>query len=57
MTAVGYKQRIRAVIQNLNEAFAKELAKAEHFRVIGDFESTSNLGASLKPRQVTRDEF
>ncbi|KAK4677698.1 hypothetical protein QC764_0047510 [Podospora pseudoanserina] len=57
MTAVGYKQRIRAVIQNLNEVFAEELAKAGHFRAIGDFESTSNLGASLKPQQVTRDEF
>ncbi|KAK4172569.1 putative vacuolar sorting protein VPS1 [Triangularia setosa] len=57
MTEIGYKQRIRAVIQNLNEGLAKELGSAGHFRAVMNFESARSPGASLKPQQVTRDEF
>ncbi|KAK4197977.1 putative vacuolar sorting protein VPS1 [Triangularia verruculosa] len=57
MTDMGYKQRIRAVVQNLNEGFASEMGRTGHFRVITDFKSGTTSSDLSEPQQVTRDEF
>ncbi|KAF3765411.1 hypothetical protein M406DRAFT_345845 [Cryphonectria parasitica EP155] len=52
----GYQQRIRAVVQNLNLRFAKELSTRGHrHQIIDSFESGS--ASSPKGISVTRNEF
>jgi len=54
LTETGYQQRIRAVVQNLNQSFASDLVKSGHYRHITE-ERTPDL--SLGPKLITRDEF
>lgn len=58
-TESGYQQRIRAVVQNLNEEFAAEMSARGHYREIVDIMSapaSSQVAAadSATPRGVTK---
>ncbi|KAI0123379.1 P-loop containing nucleoside triphosphate hydrolase protein [Xylariales sp. AK1849] len=50
----GYLRRIRAVIQNLNDQFAKDLSTRGHHRHTTDFKEASAMKHCI---YVTRDEF
>ncbi|RYO91894.1 hypothetical protein DL764_008220 [Monosporascus ibericus] len=54
LTETGYRQRIRAVVQNLNESFASDLAKSGHYRQITE-EKTPDLASG--PKSISRNEF
>ncbi|SPQ23961.1 4aabc9d3-cb0e-4cab-b923-e71054945ea4 [Thermothielavioides terrestris] len=57
-TEVGYQQRLRAIIQNLNEDFAKEMSRAGHYREITDEPSAAGpSGESSTAIKITRSEF
>ncbi|KAK6948762.1 hypothetical protein Daesc_010533 [Daldinia eschscholtzii] len=49
----GYRQRIRAVVQNLNRKFAEELTERGHKREISSKTSTSSNG----PEYITKDKL
>lgn len=54
---LGYKQRIRAVIQNLNRSFAKEITDHGHYRQVA---LTVTVAEEIKPNEpivITRDAF
>ncbi|KAJ8105255.1 hypothetical protein ONZ43_g7497 [Nemania bipapillata] len=51
-TDLGYQQRLRAVIQNLNRQFAKEMAQSGHARKVLPTKNTSS-----QQNAVTRDAF
>jgi GTPase SAR1 family protein len=51
----GYQQRLRAVVQNLNQDFAKKLVKYGHYREITDSESSDLVPKRVLP--ITRDAF
>jgi GTPase SAR1 family protein len=62
----GYKQRIRAIVQNLNRDFAKDLATSGHYRAITASESEGNADTGKgkgtgqppeKPIPITRTAF
>ncbi|CAG8013332.1 unnamed protein product [Penicillium salamii] len=43
-TDIGYKRRIRAVIQNLNAEFAANLARYGHYRQLDPLEENNSIG-------------
>lgn len=49
-TTEGYHRRMRAVIQNLNEEFAKEISMSGHLRSIVP-------GRAIGSKQITQDKF
>ena len=51
----GYQKRIRAVMQNLNEEFADNIARRGHRRGITESKSTSDIPEHVTP--ITRDEY
>ncbi|KAJ8117818.1 hypothetical protein OPT61_g1076 [Boeremia exigua] len=57
-TDIGYEKRIRAVIQNLNESFAKTMTREGHYYVITDpcDDDPIEIG-STKVKVVTRKQF
>jgi GTPase SAR1 family protein len=58
-TETGYHQRLRAIIQNLNEDFAHEISVHGHYRQIDDEPSAGGLGSMESPNaiKITRDAF
>ncbi|CAG7915437.1 unnamed protein product [Penicillium olsonii] len=54
-TEIGYKRRIRAVIQNLNVAFAANLARYGHYRQLDLTEESKAIGEHQI--QMSRDEY
>lgn len=58
-SAKGQQQRIRAVIQNLNQEFADDLTKNGHYRTFtkSDETSTALKDNTDSPVRVSRDEF
>ncbi|RYP32724.1 hypothetical protein DL767_005058 [Monosporascus sp. MG133] len=54
LTETGYRQRIRAVVQNLNESFASELVKSGYYRQITDEKMPDS---SSGPKSISRNEF
>ncbi|KAK3903389.1 interferon-induced GTP-binding protein Mx [Staphylotrichum tortipilum] len=54
----GYHQRIRAIVQNLNQDFASEMSRRGHLHEVVD-SVTSPFDASSPPRviRITRDQF
>ncbi|KAK3290544.1 P-loop containing nucleoside triphosphate hydrolase protein [Chaetomium fimeti] len=58
-TQPGYEQRIRAVVQNLNEDFASKLSLQGHYRQVVDG-TPETVDASSDPQkvvQISRDDF
>lgn len=53
-TDEGYKKRIRAVVQNMNETFASDLATAGHYREITDYKDATHLGGAIP---ITREDL
>jgi GTPase SAR1 family protein len=55
----GYQQRLRAVIQNLNEDFSQEISVHGHYRQLTDKPSAVGLKSVASPDaiQITRDDF
>ena len=51
----GYQKRIRAVIQNLNQDFAEQIARRGHRREVTDSKNTGDISRSVNP--ITRDAF
>ncbi|KAK4095885.1 hypothetical protein N658DRAFT_519494 [Parathielavia hyrcaniae] len=56
-TESGYQQRIRAVIQNLNEDFASEMSLRGHHHQVVDPESKAVPSDSHDVVYITRDDF
>jgi GTP-binding protein EngB required for normal cell division len=57
-TTPGYEQRIRAVVQNLNEDFASKLSLQGHYRqVIDGNPATTDTTDSHGVVQISRDDF
>ncbi|CAG8197859.1 unnamed protein product [Penicillium salamii] len=54
-TDVGYKRRIRAVIQNLNAEFAANLARYGHYRQLDITEENDAIGEHQI--QISRDDY
>jgi GTP-binding protein EngB required for normal cell division len=54
LTVEGYQQRIRAVVQNLNESFASELVERGHYWRLTE---GSVPNEPPEPKSITRDEF
>ncbi|KAJ5335737.1 uncharacterized protein N7506_005673 [Penicillium brevicompactum] len=54
-TDVGYKRRIRAVIQNLNAEFAANLARYGHYRQLDITEENDSIGEHQI--QMSRDDY
>ena len=53
-TDEGYKKRIRAVVQNMNETFASSLATGGHYREITDDKATTPSGGGIP---ITRKDL
>ncbi|ORY60239.1 dynamin family protein [Pseudomassariella vexata] len=55
----GYQKRIRAVVQNLNQKFAKDIAEHGHFREVVKTETVPDVSTKVseKVTPITRDEF
>lgn len=53
-TDEGYKKRIRAVVQNMNETFASDLAIGGHYREITDDADATQSGGAIP---ITRDDL
>ncbi|KAL2156650.1 hypothetical protein VTH82DRAFT_1395 [Thermothelomyces myriococcoides] len=53
----GYEQRIRAVVQNLNEEFAAELRRRGHYRQVVDDDSESSSSVPEGVIKISRDEY
>ncbi|CAN8095619.1 unnamed protein product [Discula destructiva] len=51
----GYKQRIRAVIQNLNRDFANEMSERGHYRQITATATATEIGSTTV--YITREDF
>ncbi|EAQ88463.1 hypothetical protein CHGG_05082 [Chaetomium globosum CBS 148.51] len=57
-TTSGYEQRIRAVVQNLNEDFASKLSLQGHYRQVIDGEpATADTSDPHEVAQISRDDF
>jgi GTPase SAR1 family protein len=58
-TERGYQQRLRAIIQNLNEDFADEISVQGHYRQLVDEPSAGGAGSVVSPTaiKITRDDF
>lgn len=57
-TTPGYEQRIRAVVQNLNEDFASNLSLQGHYRqIIDGTPATADATDSHGVIQISRDDF
>ncbi|KAK4150761.1 interferon-induced GTP-binding protein Mx [Chaetomidium leptoderma] len=57
-TELGYQQRIRAVVQNLNESFASNMSLRGHYHQITDLEVAEPVSASsCDVVRITRDDF
>ncbi|CAG8006506.1 unnamed protein product [Penicillium salamii] len=54
-TDIGYKRRIRAVIQNLNAEFASNVARYGHYRQLDTLEEVDSLGEHQV--QTSRDDY
>lgn len=59
LTEEGYQQRLRAIIQNLNEDFAEEMRTKGHYREIVDKlpDKKPSRPKPGRPIPVTREEF
>lgn len=53
----GYHQRIRAVIQNMNREFAKEISEKGHYREITTKAGTNDAEPATGVIGISRDEF
>lgn len=53
-TNEGYKKRIRAVVQNMNETFASDLATTGHYREITDEKDATHSGGAIS---ITREDL
>ena len=56
-TETGYQQRIRAIIQNLNEDFASEISLRGHYREITDQEQDDTSNESRGATRLSRERF
>ena len=56
-TDPGYQQRIRAVVQNLNEDFASTIALRGHYRQVVDSTSALISAKDSVVIQITKDKF
>jgi GTPase SAR1 family protein len=57
-TASGYQKRIRAVVQNLNETFAENMACEGHrYAITGPFDEAPSQERSPKVRALGRSDF
>ncbi|KAH6632477.1 P-loop containing nucleoside triphosphate hydrolase protein [Chaetomium tenue] len=54
LSEAGYQQRIRAVVQNLNQSFASDLVNFGHYRHITEGRTPDQ---PLRPESITRDDF
>ncbi|KAK3312206.1 P-loop containing nucleoside triphosphate hydrolase protein [Apodospora peruviana] len=56
-TKKGYHQRIRAIVQNLNDDFAYDISKMGHYREIYEAEIPFRIISSKGVTAITKNEF
>ncbi|KAK3991117.1 P-loop containing nucleoside triphosphate hydrolase protein, partial [Cladorrhinum sp. PSN332] len=63
MTAVGYQERIRAVVQNSNREFSQQMSRTGHYWTVSAEPDTTESTQEPEPqgahgpRAITRDDF